>query len=303
MARNTYVKTSTGWEQIASTVLAIPQGLVPIVPTSVVNGSTTGDGQITFSAASTISVNGVFDSTFETYLVTVNITTTSSAMALGFRMRAGGTDNSASSYITTLNGVTSGGTAANIASSGTSNILTYLPTGYAGGSANLTVINPAVASATKILAATSGSDSGYTQFTGRSGSLLHNVSSAFDGFTIQSGGAATLTGSIRVYGYSKGGLSQPQTITPYSMAAGNTTVTGSGATTATATVTFPVGRFSVAPIVTTSFTQGSIYISNANNITSTGFTMILRDRNDAAISGSFTTNWQATQMTSSTAAG
>lgn len=90
---------------------------------------------------------------------------------------------------------------------------------------------------------------------------------------------------------------------PYAMAAGNVTVTGAGGTTASATITFPSGRFAVAPVVTANFAQGSIYIANANGISATGFTLVLRDRNDTAISGSFSSQWSAIQMTPTTADG
>jgi hypothetical protein len=163
------------------------------------------------------------------------------------------------------------------------------------------MLNPFLAVQTKANLTASGTDSAYGSFAGRSGSIGHTQATSYDGVTFIT--SAAITGTVRVYGYSKGSLTQPQTIQPYSMSAGNATAVGTGGTTASATVTFPVGRFSQAPIVTTSFTQGSIYFSNANAITSSGFTLILRDRNDTAITGSFTTNWQALQMTSSSGAG
>lgn len=301
-ARNTYVKTASGWEQIATTIQAIPQGLVPVVPTSVVNGSTTGDGLISFSAVTSVSVNGAFTSTYDSYLMVIDFSSASANTSAGLRMRAAGTDSSAS-YIMALNGIQSNASASNIATTGTSATFSYLPANYAGASASFTVINPAVAAQTKFLGSTTGSDPTYTNFTGRSGALYHNVATAYDGFTILTGGAQTLTGTIRVYGYSKGNLTQPQTIQPYSMSAGTASITGTGASSATATVTFPVGRFSQTPVINvTPATTGTAFFASFQSQTSTGFTARI-----SIASGTFSTtqsvHWTATQMTSSSGAG
>ncbi len=84
---------------------ALSGGLVPIVPTSVAVGSGTGtanaNGQVTFTTASSVSLNGVFSATYKNYLVIFNEDTASTTSAIQFRMRLAGTDNStASSYRT-----------------------------------------------------------------------------------------------------------------------------------------------------------------------------------------------------------
>jgi hypothetical protein len=286
------------WEQIASTVLAVPQGLVPIVPTSVTNGSTTGDGRISFSAQTTITLNGIFSATYDNYLV--QFVGVASTYAATMRMRF-----ASSGIISTTDAWAYGGNSLNFSaiafssgsSSSTDGLVSPLSNNNATANfAKIEIASPFLASE-KIIHAQNVGHTTQFSFWGSNSTMTSR-----DGLALFMS-AGTFTGTIRVYGYSKGGLNQPQTITPYSMAAGNTTVTGTGATTASATVTFPTGRFSVAPIVTTSFTQGTIYISNANAITSTGFTMVLRDRNDGAISGAATTNWQAVQMLSSAASG
>ena len=302
-ARNTYVKPASGWEQIATSIQAVPQGLVPIVPDSVTNGSTTGDGQISFSAVASVSLNGVFSATYDYYVMLIDFDTSSAATAVSFRMRASGTDNStAGSYIMALNGVQSNNTSGNITSTATQGTFTYLASGYAAGSASLTFIDAFNAVSTKVHAITTGTDATYTNFTGRSGALVHTQAVSYDGVTLVAS-AANITGTIRVYGYSKGSLTQPQTIQPYSMSAGTVSITGTGTTFATATVTFPVGRFSQTPVITaTPASTATSFFASFQSQTATGFTARI-----SIASGTFTStqsiHWQAVQMTSASGSG
>jgi hypothetical protein len=311
MARNTYVKTSAGWEQIASTVLAVPQGLVPVVPTSVAGTgvSFTGDGLVSFSGSATVSLNGVFNSAFDNYLIIVDVDTVSGNTAVSFRMRAAGTDAAgAGTYGMAMNGITTGGAAADIATTGTSATFAYLPTSYPYGSAQFTIVDPAKAVQTRFLGDSSSTNTAYAAFAGRSGSLYHTVASAYDGITMLA--ATNMTGTIRIYGYSKGGTNQSAQIQPFSQAAGTVAASAtSGSTSAPlfwdtgVTVTFPAGRFSVAPIVTASASLATALTwSSIDSVTSTGFTV--RAVRVGSYPGSGTTHrWQATQMTSSSASG
>jgi hypothetical protein len=307
MARNAYVKTVDGWEQIASTILAVPQGLVPVVPTSVAGTgvSFTGDGLVSFSASSSISLNGVFTSAFDNYQVIIDFDTASGNTAASFRMRAAGVDSTSSTYIMAMNGIGSGGAAAGIATTGSSGTFTYIPASYPGASASFTIIDPAVASTTKWLGNSTGSDTGYTTFCGRSGGIYHNVASAYDGFTVI--GSANLSGKIRVYGYSKGGTTQSTQLQPFSQAAGSATITLAGTSFATTTVTFPVGRFTQAPILNAFKTSipansAAMLLQSAAPTTS-GVTISAYDAGGISRSLTFTLHWQAIQMTSASATG
>jgi hypothetical protein len=304
-----YVKTASGWEQIATTIQAIPQGLVPIVPTSVTNGATTGDGEITFAAQTSISLNGVFSATYDSYLLLFDVSTAAGNTAVSFRLRAAGTDNStASSYLIALTGVNTSGTAVQLGSTSSSATFTYLPSGYAYGFGEFIFTDPFSASVTKVSARTLGTDSGYASQVGRSGTLAHNQATSYDGVTFIT--SAAITGSMRVYGYSKGSLTQPQTIQPYSQAAGNVAASATNGSTSSplfwdagVTVTFPAGRFSVAPVVTAAARLATAVVwSSIDSVTSTGFTV--RAVRVGSYPGSGTSHhWQATQMTSSSSAG
>ena len=72
-------------------------GLVLIKPSTVVNGTDNGKGTVSFSAASSVSLNGIFNATYENYKI---IIAGSSSGDVGFngRLRASGSDITASNY-------------------------------------------------------------------------------------------------------------------------------------------------------------------------------------------------------------
>ena len=83
-------------------ISASTSGLVPIVPTSVAVGSGTGsanaNGQVTFSLASSVSLNGVFSATYQNYMVVMNISARSTTNYIRLRWRVAGTDDSSAEY-------------------------------------------------------------------------------------------------------------------------------------------------------------------------------------------------------------
>jgi hypothetical protein len=87
------------------------------------------------------------------------------------------------------------------------------------------------------------------------------------------------------------------TSTPFAMAAGSGSNTSSGSV----AVSFPSGRFTVAPLVTMANTGSTVSALNASSITSTGANMGGFNAAGSAIVTSFM--WTAVQMTATTAAG
>jgi hypothetical protein len=79
-------------------------GLAKIVPSSVAVGSGTGSanttGTVTFSGASSVSLNDVFSTTYNNYRIVFTSTSVTSVVAsnLRMRMRVGGSDNTSSNY-------------------------------------------------------------------------------------------------------------------------------------------------------------------------------------------------------------
>lgn len=81
-------------------------GLVTMTPTSIAstgtgNSSSIGtNGSVTFSSCETLSLNGVFTSSYDNYLIKLLITTAGATGSANMRLRVSGTDNSTgNSYV------------------------------------------------------------------------------------------------------------------------------------------------------------------------------------------------------------
>jgi hypothetical protein len=171
-------------------------GMVLIKPTSIANSGGSAsigeNGQVTFSSITSLSLNGIFSSSFDNYMLSSRMTGTSAFYAR-YRLRASGTDNStASSYryeLMIANGSTPGAETSTM-DQGT---LGYF-TGTQRGGFNATFYGPYLPQTT---AARS------TVVSDLSSALLldyastHNQSNSYDGLTISGG---TMTGAIQVYG-------------------------------------------------------------------------------------------------------
>ena len=177
-------------------------GLSLITPTSIAatggSGSISTSGAVSFTSASAISLNNVFSSNYDNYKVLFS-GTASTAVGLELRLRVGGVDNStASSYLRQFlrveNTVISGGrVTSNIARIGqTENNLR--------SSFELKIYNPFAATATPMNSLVTISESSAMIFDIHS--VVHNVTSSFDGFTLNAT-AGTMTGTVSVYGYRK----------------------------------------------------------------------------------------------------
>ena len=203
-ATNLEYYDGSNWESVA-----VPSGLVPIVPTSVVVGggsatfsSTTG--KITAASATTnLSVNGVFSADYQNYLIQVMITGVPTDVNMRFRVA--GTDNSANNYSSVLAKAESGTTTLAVAIA--NETISVIPsvartsaTTYMSFS-NIQVSN-AFSSADETavmidLIQLGNSQPLATRWFG--GSNL-NVTTSYDGFSliIASG---SITGNVQVFGY------------------------------------------------------------------------------------------------------
>jgi hypothetical protein len=61
-------------------------------------GSASATGQVTFSLASSVSLNGVFSATYQNYMVVMNISARSTTNYIRLRWRVGGVDNTTADY-------------------------------------------------------------------------------------------------------------------------------------------------------------------------------------------------------------
>lgn len=155
----------------------------------------------TFSAVASISFNDVFSATFLNYKIISNAKGTT-GMGLNFRLRVGGVDNSSSNY--RLQEITADNTSI---SGSRSTGLTSWPNGLGIKQATernlciLEVANPFEIEFTAARNLNIFATSGNIEM--RDFSFGINVTTSFTGFTAIAS-TSTMTGSISVYGYSKG---------------------------------------------------------------------------------------------------
>lgn len=179
-------------------------GLVPVIPSSVAVGSGSASvssaGAVTFTGVSTVSLNGIFSSAYTSYRFIVRGYTNTASGFYGFRLRASGTDNSASyNYggwqdtpgTTTLGAFTSGG----VAYAG----LAYMNSAAGGPATAVTDIHDVTIAQYSTWQSSSIGTSGTTVLAAGSAGI-HFVASAYDGLTLFAS-TGTFTGTVSVYGY------------------------------------------------------------------------------------------------------
>jgi hypothetical protein len=166
-------------------------------------GALTYIGGATFSATSSQSLNSVFSSTYTNYLILCNIDSVSTGANINLRMRASGTDSSASYYSNILyNDLTAGTTTfGNVSvSNGSSWKIGDLNTSGQPFGFTCTMFNPFRTVTTTFESGSHGynyNGTVYQSFTGG----YHGVGgTSYDGISIFPT-SGTFTGSIRVYGY------------------------------------------------------------------------------------------------------
>jgi hypothetical protein len=172
-----------------------PSGLTEIVPTSVAVGSGSGSsdssGKVTFSGASSVSLNGVFTSTNATYVIYYNFSS-SAATLKRIRLRSSGTDNTSSNYNYQILSYNSATVAASRSLSDNNYKIENNNNNVHGG--QIVLINPFDTEKTfGHSRTTSGAD-------GTLADLQFALTTSFDGFTIYMD-SGTMTGILYIYGY------------------------------------------------------------------------------------------------------
>ena len=91
--------TKTGTNTWTFTGSASAPGMDLITPTSVAgSGVTLSGGEVTFSAATSVSLNGCFTSAYQNYRLVLSLTANSAGSTTYIRLRASGSDTSTSTY-------------------------------------------------------------------------------------------------------------------------------------------------------------------------------------------------------------
>lgn len=169
-------------------------GLVLVKPSSVVNGTDNGKGTVTFSAQSSVSLNGVFNSTYNNYRMIIDYQV--SAAFPRIRLRANGSDATSADYSwqnllfsnTSVSAErNTGDTTWNLSGTSGLNVNMYL---------QIEIYNPFAT------VNTWGFSHAYQSGGGQSNHFRLNTSTSYDGFTLYPS-TSTMTGTISVYGYNK----------------------------------------------------------------------------------------------------
>jgi hypothetical protein len=176
-------------------------GLTLLTPASIANTGGTAsigaNGTITFSAASTVSLNDVFSATYTNYKIIWNIEHSVGLVALLTRLRVAGTDASGTNYNFmqfNADGTLSGSRSQN---------QTYNELGLAsvdvGNDGSADISRPFLAQPTSWIAQ---SKTRYNSPYGRNHWAEHTLSTSYTGFTIYVATGA-ISGTVSVYGYNK----------------------------------------------------------------------------------------------------
>lgn len=181
----------------------ISPGSTLVAPSTIANtgggssASINASGSVTFSACATVSLNGIFTSTYDNYLVLWKGTTSTSGVDVQVKLRLSGTDSSASYNFQRLD---ASGTTVSAAR------FTNQTTGMRAGISDTNIsgfamyfFGPGIAARTVARSISAGANSGgyLEDFVS-----THDVATAYDGatFYVSSG---TVSGDLYVYGLRK----------------------------------------------------------------------------------------------------
>ncbi len=174
-------------------------GLAKVIPSSVAVGSGTGSadslGTVTFSLASSVSLNNVFSSTYTSYRIVLNVYGCSvSPVNMQFRLRKNGTDNSSGYYYSSYYGTFAGSNGIKFnGTNQTSAVIMAAGSTYYAGTFDLT------SPTTKCRLSGTQTEGGPHDIIVVNG-FYHDVVDTFDGFTLFPA-SGTAYGVINVYGY------------------------------------------------------------------------------------------------------
>ena len=184
--------------------MAAGDGLISMKPTSITHAGTSAsinaDGGVDFTAVTSLSLNGVFTSDYDNYLVVIrgqNDGVTDASTSI--RLRAAGSDASGANYVRQFLNVDST-TVSGRRDTGQTNwnqpVVFYSDTADQGGVA-MHIYGPYLAQPT---AARTVNANAYLGAYLLDHAYTHSLSTSYDGFTMAVTGS-TATGTVHVFGY------------------------------------------------------------------------------------------------------
>jgi hypothetical protein len=174
-------------------------GLVLIKPSSVVGGTDNGKGTVSFSGVTNMSLNGVFNSTYDSYLVMIRDITGSGISTFDLRLRASASDATGTDYFWGLALTNQASTSVPAAGSAATSFRVCNIDGAARGFVTLQISNPFASKITMFNSTIVGSFS--TNVAAGAGGGIHIPTISYDGFSLLSSNNTSAT--VSVYGYNK----------------------------------------------------------------------------------------------------
>ena len=179
-------------------------GLVPIRPTTATIATGTGSansmGVVSFSGATSVSLNGVFSAEYVNYRVIFDYETSVNT-ANTIRLRVGGTDDTSVNYVVgrTYQDDNTGGFQNTSGSSAWGTTPTGSVRQFVG---DMIILRPFLTTPTAgwHFGAVSATKSSGAKMSSQIGNHLHQASTSFDGITLIPN-AGTMTGTIQVFGF------------------------------------------------------------------------------------------------------
>lgn len=155
----------------------------------------------TATSQATLSINNCFTTDYDNYRVVFTLTAVSGNVNLYWRLRASGTDSSTGYYWGGLVVGTLGTSAVNANSPRPAAQVnpSFLSTAIPQGTSTLEISRPHIAANTPYSYVDCFNDTADQQ--NRMGGGIHLVSTAYDGITFGVAGGATMSATVRVYGY------------------------------------------------------------------------------------------------------
>ena len=192
---------STG--AFASSLSAAAPGMVLVSPTSITHSGTSAtlgaNGQVTFTAVTSLSLNGCFTADFDNYVIAIRHrgVAGSGNQILVMRMRVSGSDASGNNYVSQELSANSTTVSAS-RTAAQSNAYVAVANADLEGGDQIFVYGPALAQPTAFR---------NVSFYGRSNTAAiadyastHSLSTAYDGFNLAGNDGNGFTGALQVYG-------------------------------------------------------------------------------------------------------
>jgi hypothetical protein len=174
-------------------------GLRLITPTSVTGGTVGTTGAVTLSSATSVSLNGCFNSTYDCYRIILNLDPNGTGYnSITGRLRASGTDASGANY--SYYGMyvdSASGPARDVGTNITS--MSIADTNTGGGFTTIEIANPFVAKRTFFNVTRNNATSANTGYQYFLQGGTHGLTTSYDGITFNFTYAQS--GTIRVYGF------------------------------------------------------------------------------------------------------